>query len=51
MCPACIAAAALIAIGATGAGGLTAFAVSTLGKKRVAPTIPVQSESKEDRHG
>jgi hypothetical protein len=51
MCPACIATAALIAIGATGAGGLTVFAVSTFTRKQAASTIPAASKTKEDRHG
>jgi len=51
MCSACFATAALIAIGATGAGGLTILAVNTFNRKQAASTIPETAKAKEDCHG
>jgi hypothetical protein len=50
MCPVCLAAAALVAVKATSAGGLAAFAILKVRPKTAALHIPTELETKEDRN-
>lgn len=49
MCPACIAIAALVAVGATSAGGLAAFIATKRRADRVLETAPAQTRQENER--
>jgi hypothetical protein len=50
MCPVCLAAAALVAVKATSAGGLAALVIKKIHAKTIAHEFPIEPETKEDQH-
>ncbi len=51
MCPVCLATAAILAVKATGTGGLATLVATTFRRKKTDDKYPALTKEKEDRDG